>query len=135
MKTTIFVEVTLPRNYKVDLSHGKPTSPRMVIFGWYENQQEGWGGCLAPSGLHGKNGWMESAEVKDVANEATLPDDLYVIVSTNGASWYATAAFVSKEKAEIAISQNQSSSWASWSVMVPRGKNEKDPRDLYAFQF
>ena len=133
MSKQIFVEVTLPRNYQVNLSGGKPAYPKMVIFGWYEEKQEDWGTCL--SGLHGKNGWMEMVTVEDSVEGQCLPDEMYVIASTNGSSWYASRAFISRESADKATTLGQSSSWASWAVLVKRGKNEKDPRDLCAFQF
>lgn len=132
MNKQIFVEVTLPRNYQINLASGKPASPRMVVFGWYEERQEGWGRCLG--GFHGKNGWMESATVEDFMEGESLPEELYVIVGTNGSSWYASQAFISKEKADKVV-QEHSSHWVSWPVRVTRGKNEKDPRDLCAFQF
>jgi hypothetical protein len=113
----MYVEVSIPSNYKTDL---KSPSRNMSVYGWYqeENPDNRWRKSMFGVYLPGNsNHWLETATLV-----GTLGDEkeLSVVVTTNGASWFANKCYVDHEEAERVALSIRSQYQYAWAVRVSK---------------
>lgn len=122
----INVGVSIPSgSYHISSKSG---GRKMAVHGWDLAQSESLASATfggSRSLYHGPT-WFENCEVLDANGE--LPDTLHIIVqcgrewegSVGGSSWYATAAFVSRERAEEHVAKWESELSWFWIVQARR---------------
>jgi len=125
----VYVEVSIPANYHTNISN--PTM-KMSVHGWYqedhpekrwkksamgvflpETQRHFVGGCWI-----GPSVWLEEASV--TGENLGESDELSIIVSTNGASWFASQAYTNHEEATQFAEKQRWTNWHAWAVRIRR---------------
>ncbi len=121
--TLIKVRVNIPPNNYI--INSKADGRRMTVYGWDLTESEN---LVGTKGWI--DGWIENCQVLDA--EGALPETLYIVVlcalawceekkRTEGHSWYAQKAFVSRERAEEYVTKRDNSrDFWGWVVPVKR---------------
>ncbi|MDO8565031.1 MAG: hypothetical protein Q7R67_00160 [bacterium] len=118
----IIVGVSIPDNYQIG---SKTEGRRMAVHSWDLTKSERLTTATYGSRQHSTT-WFEDCEVLDAEGE--LPEALHILVrcgrewngSIGGSSWFASEAFVSRERAEEYVAKWESELSWYWIVTTRR---------------